>query len=48
MFWTGLIIGLFLGANIGLIVCALIASKNKNDSCKTYDSEFSQASICCL
>jgi hypothetical protein len=33
MFWTGLIIGLFIGANVGLFVFALIAAKKESVSC---------------
>jgi hypothetical protein len=42
MFWTGLIIGLFVGANVGLLVFGIFASKNKNGSCTSNDSEFSE------
>ena len=48
MFWTGLIIGLFIGANVGLFVFALFAAKKESVSCNNYDSEFSESSICCL
>ena len=33
MFWTGLIIGLFIGANVGLFVFALFAAKKESVSC---------------
>jgi Na+/H+ antiporter NhaA len=33
MFWTGLIIGLFIGANVGLFVFALLAAKKEKVSC---------------
>ena len=48
MFWIGLIIGLFIGTNVGLFVFALFAFKKESGACKKYDSEFSEGSICCL
>jgi hypothetical protein len=42
MFWTGLIIGLFVGANVGLLVFAIFASKKENGSCTSNDPEFSE------
>jgi hypothetical protein len=33
MLWTGLIIGLFIGANVGLFVFALLAAKKEKVSC---------------
>jgi hypothetical protein len=48
MFWTGLIIGLFIGANAGLFVFALFAAKKESVSCNNYDSEFTEGSTCCL
>jgi gas vesicle protein len=32
MFWTGLFIGIFLGANIGIVVAGLLFSPKKNDA----------------
>jgi len=48
MFWIGLIIGLFIGTNVGLFVFALFASKKESGACKNYDSEFSEAWIRCI
>jgi Na+/H+ antiporter NhaA len=48
MFWIGLIIGLFIGTNVGLFVFALFASKKESGACKSYDSEFSEAWIRCI
>jgi hypothetical protein len=47
MFWMGLIIGLFIGANVGLIVLSLLfASQKGSCDCQSYDSKFSEGSIC--
>lgn len=43
MFWTGLIMGLFIGANLGLLAFALIASKRRIGACDIYHSEFNEA-----
>jgi gas vesicle protein len=49
MFWMGLIIGLFIGANVGLIVLSLLfASQKGNCGCQSYDSKFSEGPICCI
>ena len=32
MFWTGFIAGVFLGANIGIVVAGLLISAKKNDA----------------
>jgi hypothetical protein len=32
MFWEGLIVGLFFGANVGLVVVALFSMSKKDDS----------------
>ena len=32
MFWTGFIIGAFVGANIGVVVAGLLVSAKKNDA----------------
>lgn len=32
MFWTGFIIGAFVGANIGVVVAGLLISVKKNDA----------------
>ena len=42
MFWTGLIIGVFIGANVGLFVFALFVSKKKSGSCTSKDSALSE------
>jgi hypothetical protein len=31
MFWTGLFLGLFLGANIGILICGLLISCKKRN-----------------
>ena len=42
MFWIGLITGLFIGANVGLVVRGLLNSSQKGSGgCQRYDSEFS-------
>ena len=48
MLWIGLIIGLFIGANVGLILYGMVASKKINGGCKRYHSEISEASMCCM
>ena len=48
MFWIGLIIGLFIGANVGLVVFTLFASKKGNDDCYSYYSKFFEAASCCI
>jgi len=43
MFWTGLIIGLFIGANIGIVVLSLLfASKKGSSGCQSSTSNFSK------
>ena len=32
MFWTGFIIGMFVGANIGVVVAGLLVSAKRNDA----------------
>jgi hypothetical protein len=32
MFWTGFIVGMFVGANIGVVVAGLLVSARKNDT----------------
>jgi len=32
MFWIGFIVGIFLGANIGIVVAGLLISAKKNDA----------------
>ena len=32
MFWTGLILGIFLGANLGIVVAGLLAAAKRNDA----------------
>ena len=32
MFWTGFIIGIFLGANLGLVVAGMLAAAKRNDA----------------
>lgn len=48
MFWAGLIIGLFIGANLAFLSFFLFACKKGYDACKTYYSEFDGALIRCL
>jgi len=32
MFWTGFIFGIFLGANLGLVVAGMLAAAKRNDA----------------
>jgi hypothetical protein len=32
MFWTGFILGIFLGANLGLVVAGMLAAAKRNDA----------------
>lgn len=38
MFWLGLVIGLFVGANIGLFVIGLCLAAQKGDRMKCYEN----------
>ena len=32
MFWTGFILGIFLGANLGIVIAGMLAAAKRNDA----------------
>jgi hypothetical protein len=36
-FWTGIIIGVFVGANIGIIVTGVLAASKRSDYAENFD-----------